>query len=179
MNNTDAKRIPMVPHDPTWSGAFAVAAQEIRNALGQNLLEIHHIGSTSIPGIFAKPVIDMLGVVADLAVVDQHTMQMQSLGYEVMGEFGIPGRRYFRHDNAVGDRTHQFHAFQLGSTDVQRHLAFRDFLRAHPAIAAQYSDLKRRLVKMHPTDMNAYMDGKDSFIKDVQQQALRWAAADR
>ncbi len=132
MSSAIAKRIPMVPHDPTWSSAFAAAAQEIRNALGQSLLELHHIGSTSIPGIFTKPVIDMLGVVADLAVVDQQTTQMQSLGYEVMGEFGISGRRYFRRDNTAGDRTQQLHAFQLGSPHIRRHLVFRDFLRTIP-----------------------------------------------
>jgi GrpB-like predicted nucleotidyltransferase (UPF0157 family) len=102
---------------------------------------------------------------------------MQSLGYESLGEFGIPGRRYFRRDNAAGERTHQVHAFQGGSPQIPRHVAFRDFLRAHAEVAQQYSDLKRRLAAAHPTDIEAYMDGKDGFIKEMETRALAWVAA--
>jgi GrpB-like predicted nucleotidyltransferase (UPF0157 family) len=147
--------------------------------MGSNLMEIHHIGSTAIPGIHAKPIIDMLAVASDLATVDAGTAQMESLGYEVMGEFGIAGRRYFRRDNTAGERTHQVHTFQRGSPHIQRHLAFRDFLRAHMAIADQYAELKQRLAGAHPTDMEAYMDGKDGFVKEMEARALSWVAAGR
>jgi GrpB-like predicted nucleotidyltransferase (UPF0157 family) len=167
-------RVIVVQYDPLWPSAFAAAAKEASPALGKNLLEIHHIGSTSIPGIHAKPVIDMLALVADIKVLDQHNSQMNSLGYEAMGEFGIPTRRYFRRDNAAGVRAHQIHAFQIGSPQIARHFAFRDFLRAHPDIALQYSDLKRRLADAHPNDIEAYMDGKDTFIKETETKALSW-----
>ena len=86
--------IIIAPYDPTWPDAFTRAAAKVAPVLGSNLLALRHIGSTSIPGMYAKPVIDMLAVVADLAAVDACTRAMQSLGYEVMGEFGIAGRRY-------------------------------------------------------------------------------------
>jgi len=176
-NSSPHRRIIVAAYDPLWPREFERAAGEVVAALGPKLLAIHHIGSTSIPGIHAKPVIDMLAVVADLAAVDQRRAAMEQLGYEVMGEFGIPARRYFRRDDSTGRRTHQIHAFADGSPHVRRHLAFRDFMRAHPALAGEYSDLKRRLAEAHPHDMEAYMDGKDGFIKEMESRALEWAGS--
>jgi GrpB-like predicted nucleotidyltransferase (UPF0157 family) len=135
-----AMRVIVVPPDPSWPAAFEAAAAEVRAALGENLVQVHHIGSTAIPGIWAKPIIDQLAVVRDLAKLDEQSPRLVELGYEAMGEFGIPGRRYFRRDDAAGVRTHQIHAFAAGSEHVLRHLAFRDFMRGHPALAAEYSD---------------------------------------
>jgi GrpB-like predicted nucleotidyltransferase (UPF0157 family)/8-oxo-dGTP pyrophosphatase MutT (NUDIX family) len=171
--------VVVVPYDPVWPQEFARASSEVAAALGPNLLAVHHIGSTSIPGIHAKPVIDMLAVVDDPAAVDQRNAEMARLGYEAMGEFGIDGRRYFRRDDPTGRRTHQIHAFAHGSPHVTRLLAFRDFMRAHPACAEQYSDLKRKLAEAHPRDIEAYMDGKDGFIKETERRALEWRAARR
>jgi GrpB-like predicted nucleotidyltransferase (UPF0157 family) len=99
---------------------------------------------------------------------------MESLGYEVKGEFGIPGRRYFRKDNQEGVRTHQIHAFETGSAEVERHLAFRDYMIANPEDAQRYSDLKRKLAEEHPQSMDEYMDGKDDFIKETDRRAAQW-----
>lgn len=170
------RRIAVVPYDALWAQEFALASGAVASAMGGNLLDIHHIGSTAIPGIHAKPVIDILAVVSDIAAVDQRAAQMESLGYEAMGEFGIAGRRYFRRDNAAGERTHQVHTFQSGSPHIQRHLAFRDFMRAHTAFAGQYAELKRRLAEAYPNDIVAYMDGKDGFIKEMEAKALAWVA---
>src|SRR5580692_7133663 len=109
------RRVKVVPHDRNWRQGFLLASKEVGTALGENLLEIHHIGSTAIPGIYAKPVIDMLAVVGDIAAVDQRRAEMESLGYVGMGEFGIAGRRFFRRENSAGDRTEQVHTFQVGS----------------------------------------------------------------
>jgi GrpB-like predicted nucleotidyltransferase (UPF0157 family) len=170
-------RVLVVPYDPQWPREFEREADEVRDALGATLLAIHHIGSTSIPGIHAKPVIDMLAVVADLAQLDARSDEMRRLGYQAMGEFGIAGRRYFRRDDAAGRRTHQLHAFADGSPHVTRHLAFRDFLRAHPEPARAYGELKRKLAAARPDDIEAYMDGKDALIKEMERQALAWVAA--
>src|SRR6185312_9887119 len=132
------RQVIVVSYDPRWPAEFERAAGEVVEALGQSLLAIHHIGSTSIPGIHAKPIIDMLVVVNDLSLVDQCAERMRGIGYEAMGEFGIAGRRYFRRDNAAGVRTEHVHAFAAGSPHVQRHLAFRDFLRAHADVAQEY-----------------------------------------
>ena len=168
------KRVVVVPYDSEWPRAFASSSREVAAAMGRNLVAIHHIGSTAIPGIHAKPVIDMLGIASYLADVDRRAGEMELLGYEAMGEFGIPGRRYFRRDNAAGTRTEQVHVFLEGSPHVERHLAFRDFMRAHATFAAQYGELKRRLAVAHPGDMEAYIDGKDAFIKEMEARALTW-----
>jgi GrpB-like predicted nucleotidyltransferase (UPF0157 family) len=167
-------RVLVVPYDARWPQAFAITSREVAAALGNNLLEIHHIGSTSIQGIYAKPIIDMLAVVKDLREVDARSNEMRALGYEAMGEFGIEGRRYFRRNNVAGERTEQVHTFAEGSHHVRRHLAFRDFLRAHSKVAEQYSDLKRKLAEAHAGDIEAYMDGKDAFIKETEARALKW-----
>ena len=168
------RQVIVVPYDPHWPAAFERAAHEVTKALGQSLLAIHHIGSTSIPGIHAKPIIDMLAVARDLPSVDACSDGMQAIGYEVMGEFGIDGRRYFRRDNAAGIRTEHVHTFAADSRHVRRHLAFRDFLRAHAGIAQEYAQLKQRLAAAHPFDIEAYMDGKDAFIREIQAKALQW-----
>ena len=173
------RRVVVVPYDPRWPERFASSSQEVVAALGSSLLGIHHIGSTAIPGIHAKPVIDMLVAASDLAAVDRRAADLESIGYEVMGEFGIAGRRYFRRDSAAGERTDQVHVFEEGSPHVRRHLAFRDFMRDHPALARQYGALKQRLAEAHPNDIEAYMDGKDAFIKEMEVRALDWAASRR
>jgi GrpB-like predicted nucleotidyltransferase (UPF0157 family) len=165
------KEVEVLPHDTAWREAFEAEAQRLGPALGPTVIAVHHIGSTSIPGIYAKPVIDILVEVTDISAVDEQYSAMESLGYEVMGEFGIPGRRYFRKDGANGKRTHQIHVFQAGSPQVSRHLAFRDHMIAHPSDAEYYSRLKQRLAAQHPLDMDAYMDGKDGFIKEIDGKA--------
>ena len=170
-------RIEVIPHDPAWQGEFSAEAQRIRRALGKIVVRLHHIGSTAIPGLSAKPIIDLLLEVEEVAELDDRSADLQALGYEVMGEFGIPGRRYFRKNNASGVRTHQLHAFKADAAQVERHLAFRDYLIAHPAEAGLYSELKQKLAQTHPGDIEAYMDGKDPFIKEHQARAIAWRSS--
>jgi GrpB-like predicted nucleotidyltransferase (UPF0157 family) len=171
------QRVFLQPHDPQWADEFARESAEVARALGEALVAIHHIGSTAIPGIAAKPVIDMLAVAEALAAIDAAAPKLAALGYEAMGEFGLAGRRYFRKDNAAGERTHQIHTFQAGSPQVARHLAFRDYLRAHPETALAYERLKRQLAEEHSSDVNAYTDGKNMFIEAVDARAKKWRKA--
>lgn len=168
------KEIEVVPHNFEWRDEFETEAKQIAAALGENIVSVYHIGSTAIPNIYAKPIIDLLVEVKDISVVDEQNSAMESLGYEVMGEFGIVGRRYFRKDNQHGIRTHQIHTFVSSSPEVERHLAFRDYLIAHAEEAQSYSDLKRRLIEKNSQNMDEYMDGKDDFIKKVDQKAEQW-----
>ena len=167
-------KVEVVPHNPLWRDAFEAEAKEVAAALGENVVAIQHIGSTAIPNIYAKPVIDLLVEVRDIAQVDGQSSAMESLGYEVMGEYGINGRRYFRKDNREGIRTHHIHAFETGSAEIERHLTFRDYMIAHPAEAQRYSELKRKLAKEHTQSMDGYMDGKEGFIKEMDRRAARW-----
>ncbi len=170
-----ASSIEVVPYTPDWKHKFAQEAQQIAQALAPLIVALHHIGSTSIPGIYAKPIIDILVEVNDLAQVDRQTPAMTALGYQAMGEYGIPGRCYFRKETATGQRTHHVHIFRRRSPEVLRHLVFRDYLIAHPAEAQAYSDLKRELVQqLSLDDIEGYMDGKDRFIKLMEQRALAW-----
>jgi GrpB-like predicted nucleotidyltransferase (UPF0157 family) len=168
------RKVEVVPHNPQWRDAFEAEAGRVAAALGENAAAVHHIGSTAIPNIYAKPVIDMLVEVGDITGLDGQSSAMESLGYEVMGEFGIPGRRYFRKETPEGIRTHQIHAFEAGSAEAERHLAFRDYMIAHPGEALMYSELKRKLAEEHPQSIDGYMDGKDAFIKEMDRRAARW-----
>lgn len=168
------RQVQVHPPNPDWRQDFDHEAVQVAPALGNGVAHIHHIGSTAIPNIYAKPVVDLLVEVSDLEQVDGRTAVMVALGYEAMGEYGLPGRRYFRKDNALGHRTHHVHIFQAGSPEVARHLAFRDFMIAHPDCAQQYSELKRSLAAQYPEDINGYMDGKDEFVKSMERRALQW-----
>ena len=170
------RRIEVVPHDPKWQNLFEAEAQKVTVALSKNVVSIHHIGSTSIPNIYAKPIIDLLVEVKKIGLVDEQTAPMELLGYEAMGEFGIAGRRYFRKDNQASVRTHHVHVFTAASDEVKRHLAFRDYMIAHPEGAQEYSELKRKLARQHPTNIDRYMDGKDGFIKAIDKKAQKWEA---
>lgn len=169
--------VRVVPHDPAWSRYFELERGRIEAVLGQVVVALHHIGSTAVPGLWAKPIIDILLEVTGLAELDRRTHDVEALGYEAKGEFGIAGRRYFRRDDEQGVRTHQIHAFAIGNVDIVRHLAFRDYMIAHPEIAKTYGDLKRRLAVDHPNDIGAYSAGKDSFVKEHQAMALSWYVA--
>lgn len=123
-----------------WADMYRTEAQAIREILGENCVAVHHIGSTAVPGLKAKPVIDIMPVVKSLAAVDEKQAAFMRLGYECMGEFGIPGRRYFRKGGE--NRTHQIHVFaEADGRNVARHLAVRDYLRAHPQRAREYGAL--------------------------------------
>lgn len=167
-------KVRVVPHDPNWPAEFTAEAERIRLALGVVAATIHHIGSTAIPGILAKPVIDILLEVDHLRTIDTRSPALAMLGYEAKGEFGIPGRRYFRKESGAGVRTHQIHAFERGSPGSERHLAFRDYMIAHPEVARSYGLLKQRLAAAYPDDIDAYMHGKDSFIKEHEAKAIIW-----
>jgi GrpB-like predicted nucleotidyltransferase (UPF0157 family) len=168
------RKVAVDPHNPRWAEMFAAESTLVAQALGPNMVAVHHIGSTAIPTIHAKPIIDMLVEVSDLGAVDARNPAIEALGYEPRGEFGIPGRRFFRKDDQAGIRTHHIHAFAAGDPQVKRHLAFRDFLLANPHWARQYSELKRKLADANPDDIERYMDGKDAFIKEVDRMAKAW-----
>lgn len=169
-----SRRVEVVPYKPNWRVAFENESKQVAVALGDNVVAVHHIGSTSIPTIHAKPIIDMLVEVREIVKIDERNSAMQALGYEVMGELGIPGRRFFRKDNEAGIRTHHVHAFEVNSAQVKRHLTFRNYMRVHAEDAKKYSELKQELAKKYPNDIEGYMDGKDEFIKEMDNKAAEW-----
>ena len=168
------RKVEVVPHNPNWHSLFETESKQITLALGKNVIATHHIGSTSIETIYAKPIIDILVEVSSIAKVELENLAMQLLGYECLGEFGIKDRRFFLKDNLTGIRTHHIHVFEVDSVQVQRHLVFRDYLNAHPEDAQAYCGLKRLLASKYPLDIEKYMEGKNGFIQEIDRKAAEW-----
>ncbi|ADL07127.1 GrpB family protein [Thermosediminibacter oceani] len=167
------RKVVVTDYNPMWPAMFEAEAAKIKEIFGDELIAIHHIGSTSVPEMKAKPIIDIMPLVRDINAVDKFNDKMIELGYEPMGEFGLPGRRYFR--KGGDNRTHHVHIYQFDNkAEVERHLAFRDYLREHKDAAERYGKLKEELAKRFPDDIEAYMDGKDQFVKELEQKALKW-----
>lgn len=165
--------IEIVPCDLTWSEQFASEAEKLQKIFADNVVAVHHIGSTSIPGMPAKPTIDILLSVKSIDLVDQHNDAMAVLGYEAWGEYHILGRRFFV--KGEDKRTHHVHTFEAGSHDITRHLNFRDYLIVHPDAAREYADLKIKLAAQFAHNRRAYVTNKQDFVKALEAKAVRWA----
>ncbi|MBI2569688.1 MAG: GrpB family protein [Candidatus Schekmanbacteria bacterium] len=160
-------------YSPDWPSEFAREAGRLQILLGDNLVTVHHVGSTSVPGLAAKPVIDLLPLVLSVTRVDASTALFQGAGYKAWGEYGLPGRRFFTKD--CGEhRTHNIHIYQTGDPDVERHIAFCAYLRAHKDHCRDYENLKREVYSQYPADIAAYNAGKSTWIKRVEKLALAW-----
>lgn len=149
-----------------WPAKYEAERAAIQKVIGKYIITYHHIGSTAISGMRAKPEIDILLVVENRDNIEAINVGMVSLGYRVRGDCGIPGRDYFSKD-INGVRTHKAHVIINGLPSIVNYLAFRDYLIKHPVLAAEYSALKERLVKENTTGMKQYCDGKDSFVAKV------------
>jgi GrpB-like predicted nucleotidyltransferase (UPF0157 family) len=169
--------IPMVlaAYDPAWPQMAAPHGERLA-VLGATLVAVHHIGSTSVPGLAAKPIIDLMPLVTSLAALDAARGRLEALGYNWHGEFGIAGRRYCTLCDALGNRIAHAHFFSADSPQVERHIAFRDYLRAHPAAARAYEREKRRARELHPDDSHAYTDEKAAWVRETEARALAWFA---
>lgn len=168
-----ADPILIVPYDPEWPRRFAALRRELRDALGDVALRIDHIGSTAVPGLDAKPVIDIQISVASFEPLGVYCAPLERAGYALRSENPDRTKRYFR-ERPGAPRTH-IHVRHTGSWPEQLSLLFRDYLRAHPADAAQYAELKRALADKHREDRTAYTEAKAPFIWNVMMQANRWS----
>ena len=160
------------PYDDRWVLMFAEEADKLRGLLGKQVVTINHFGSTAVQGMVAKPIIDILLVVRNISLIDAYNTDLQTFGYEAKGENGIPGRRFFQKG---GDhRTHHLHAYQTDSPEIERHLAFRDYLRNHPLAMKEYGELKEQLSKQFPFDIESYINGKEELASKIQGAAMDW-----
>ena len=163
----------LVAPDPEWPVQANAEADRWRTAGLQGLVTIHHIGSTSVPGLPAKPIIDLLPVFESLEELDTNRAKLETLGFEWMGEFGLPGRRYLRRDDPqTGKRLIQAHCYARGTSEITRHLAFRDALRTNAPLRAAYSSVKAACAARHPGDPHAYGDCKADWIEKAERDAL-------
>jgi len=162
--------VELVPHDPEWSRKYAKEVPILKGVFLENLVSLHHIGSTSIPGILAKPIIDILGAVKSLDEVDKVVGYLEELGFRAHGEMNIPGRRYFtRIDNSV-----HLHIFKEGDPQLARHLTFCEFLIAHPEKAKAYEELKKQCASKFADNSLKYAESKTQFVRQMDEEAALW-----
>jgi GrpB-like predicted nucleotidyltransferase (UPF0157 family) len=166
-----AEPIVVVAYDPRWPQLFEQERRRVADALGDAVVEQEHIGSTAVPGLAAKPIVDILAGLRTLELPADAIEAMEKLGYEFLGEYGIAGRLFFRKGRP---RSHHVHAVLLGSDLWERHLAFRDYLRVHSAEADAYAQFKLKLVRDVGGDRDRYVDGKDAFAAILERRARSW-----
>jgi GrpB-like predicted nucleotidyltransferase (UPF0157 family) len=169
-------RIRIVPHDPRWADAFLREAKMLNDALCESSIRLFHIGSTAIPGIQAKPILDILLSTPSLSSLDSRSAVFEKLGYECKGEYGLEGRRYY----VFGDQsTHEafvhIHAWQEVRPEISNHLNFRDYLRSRPDEAKRYEAVKIAAVQRNGADRTKYMNLKAPIIEELLQSANHWA----
>lgn len=162
--------IEVVNYDPAWPTLFADIAAHVQAAFADGpLSRMEHVGSTSILGLPAKPVVDIDVVIPTRADLPDAVARLATLGYVHQGDLGITSREAFRSPPDLP--RHNLYVCAEDSPELRRHLLFRDYLRAHPDDARRYGDLKRDLAARHVTDTDAYVDGKTDFIKGILQKA--------
>ncbi|MGG0667349.1 GrpB family protein [Sporosarcina koreensis] len=164
-------KVRLSEYDGNWVQMFNNEAIFLRGVFGEEIIKFEHFGSTSVPGIKAKPVIDMMCFVKDIEKIDTFNGRMHSLGYDVAGEWGIEGRRLFRKGGE--NRTHHIHVYEQGNPHIQRHLILRDYLRTHPDEVERYTYLKEELAQKYD-DTAFYSKAKKPFVKELEQRALNW-----
>jgi GrpB-like predicted nucleotidyltransferase (UPF0157 family) len=166
--------IVVVPYDPCWPALYRQERAEILAVLGDRAAAIEHMGSTAIPGLGAKPIIDIMLALHDLGRAPECIKPLATLGYEYVPEFEalIPERRYFRKCPA-GIPTHHLHMFALTGFYEGHELIFRDYLRRYPELAREYYELKQALAEKYRDQREAYTDAKTPFVRAVVERAQR------
>ena len=162
----------VTPYNRDWPLMYEEEANKLCKIFRSEIIEIYHIGSTSVDGLIAKPVIDIMPVVRDINRISDFNTAMIDIGYEPKGENGIPGRRYFQ--KGGDERTHHIHFYEIGDSEIERHLAFRNYLRSHSYAVKKYGNLKKELSQRFPNDIEAYIRGKDQLASDIERKAMTW-----
>jgi GrpB-like predicted nucleotidyltransferase (UPF0157 family) len=165
------QRVEIQPYDPDWPSRFALERNRLLQLFPKTFIAIEHFGSTAVPGLAAKPVIDIMAGVASMRVADEILNPLCQAGYDTSKEFNatLKDRRWLMlHVN--GKRTHHLHLIIHGQKDWQINLAFRDALRADLQLASRYEILKRTLAVMHADNREAYTIAKGDFIKSVVKE---------
>lgn len=160
--------IEIVDYDPAWPARFEQARSELLTALPGLFTAIEHVGSTSVPGLAAKPIIDLMAAADDLAKVASHGGELARIGYHFV-DAGMPGHLFYPREQD-GVRTHHLHVVEAGTLGTRNELLFRDYLRAHPADAARYAELKRRLAATGVTGGD-YTRAKTGLVQEVTDKA--------
>jgi GrpB-like predicted nucleotidyltransferase (UPF0157 family) len=166
-----SEEIEIVEYDPMWPALYEQERIMLAEALGLYAIDVQHVGSTSVPGLAAKPIVDIAVVIEQYPLPDDRVAAIVALGYEHMGEFGIPRRHYFRKGPTGTLRTHHVHVIELTNPEWENFILFRDYLRAHADVAQEYARLKKALAAQYTQDRVTYTESKAPFIKDIMGRA--------
>ncbi|HEK9102461.1 GrpB family protein [Bacillus pfraonensis] len=166
------RKIVVVPYENHWIEKFQIEEKRLKEAMPEPV-KVHHIGSTSVPGLAAKPIVDMIMEVEDIERVDNWNERFEELGYIVKGENGIAGRRFFIHGTEE-KRSYHLHVFETGNSEITRHLAFRDYMMAHCEEAESYASLKKDLAEKFTYNGEQYTEGKTDFVRNIDEKAKEW-----
>jgi GrpB-like predicted nucleotidyltransferase (UPF0157 family) len=166
--------VRIVGYDPEWPELAAAELRRLEHALGGLAVRLEHVGSTAVPALAAKPIVDLQVSVALMEPRRRYVEPLERMGYLFAPAPESPDRHFFGKP-PERPRTHHVHVCAAGSHDELRHLAVRDFLRSHDDEAARYASLKRQLVARHPQDRLAYIEGKDRYVAALEARAVAWA----
>lgn len=165
-------KITIAEYNPNWADMFEQEKQLLTNLIGEPLQEIEHIGSTSVPNLPAKPIIDIMVGLKDFQIADLVVLKLIEKGYKYFPQYEdeMPDRRFFK-KIIEGQTISHIHMVELADKFWQRHLLFRDYLRTNPDTAQQYTQLKNDLSKQDWPSSNDYADAKTDFIRKIEKQA--------
>lgn len=164
------RHIIVQPYDEAWKQDFISISNEIRDALGELALRIEHVGSTSVPGLSAKPVIDIDVVIRDHSVLDEVISRLAKIGYQHEGNLGIAGREAFGYEGKEHLKEHHLYVCPEDSPELKRHIAFRDYLRSHPDAVQEYSRIKEEAASFYPYDIDQYIGHKSPVIEKIYKE---------
>jgi GrpB-like predicted nucleotidyltransferase (UPF0157 family) len=166
-------KVRIVDYDPDWPAIATAEMARVGAALGDQVARIDHVGSTAVPGMAAKPIVDLQVSVAEIRPTERYARSLEALGYLFAPDPDSPDFHFFGKPVAR-PRTFHLHVCAAGSDQEARHLALRDYLRARPGEALRYAEVKRGLVAHRPGDRLAYIDGKSGYVAALEQRALDW-----
>lgn len=164
------RNIVVVPYDEKWKLHFEEIAGELRVALGELALSIEHVGSTSVPGLAAKPIIDIDVVIEDNSKLQAVIGALAKIGYQYEGNLGIPGREAFGYEEKTHLMEHHLYVCPKDSSELRRHLSFRDYLRGHPEAVQEYSRIKEEAARLFPHDIDGYINHKGTLIEKIYRE---------
>ena len=164
------KRVVVVPYDETWADDFKKIRDEVQKALGGLALQIEHVGSTSVPGLSAKPIIDIDVVIKDVSMLQDVISALAKIGYDHRGDLGIPGREAFGYEGKEHLKKHHLYVCAQDSAELGRHIAFREYLRAHSDSVNEYGRIKEEGASLYPDDIDKYMEYKAPVIEKIYEK---------
>ena len=165
------KHVVVLPYDEAWKKDFEEIKAELMAVLDGLVLSVEHVGSTSVPGLAAKPIIDIDVIIEDTDCFEKVKTALETIGYQHEGDLGIPGREAFKYHGKEHLRKHHLYVCAKDSDELKRHLSFRDYLRTHPDAVKEYGRIKEEGARLYPYDIDSYIEYKAPFIQDCVNKA--------